>query len=420
VSSETVDHLDGGEETAMATRSARRAGTRRCIRGLIGAWATTAVVASAAVAGTASAAAATVACGGPGGGAAGLIAAIAHANSTAGADTIELAGGCTYVLRAEDNPGNGLPVITGTITVHGHGATITRSSESAFRVLEVAPGADLTLDRVTVSGGALSLSGPTAFGGGILNSGLLTVTDSTISDNSVRGTGSSAGGGGIANNGVVRLRNTVLRNNTASATGTQTIFAAVGGAVLNRTGATMTIADSVIEANSALATGSSPLFFIASGGGIGNTGTLAIDSSQLKGNRAVANGAHGQAGGGAISIADGTVTIAKSTIAGNTATATGAGASARGGGVENNGRTKLTDTVVKGNLVSGPTAQGGGLANGRRLTLVRSHVVANIATATSGPGQGGGIFTDAGRVILNNTEVANNQPDDCQPFIPGC
>ncbi|MEN3313928.1 MAG: hypothetical protein V7605_162 [Acidimicrobiaceae bacterium] len=405
----------------MATRSARRERTRRRLHTLTGAGAVAAVLGGA-MAGTAYAASATVGCAGPGGGAAGLRAAITHSNNTPGADTIDLAAGCTYVLTNEANPGNGLPVVTGTLVIHGHGATVRRSSESAFRILEVATGADLTLDQITVSGGSISSSGgPTAFGGGILNSGRLTVVDSTISDNAVSGTGSSAGGGGIANNGTVSLHATVLRNNTATATGSGLqIFAAVGGAVLNRTGATMTIDDSSVVANSAISTGSSQLFFIASAGGIGNSGTLTVNRTDVNGNRAVADGANGRAGGGGISIADGVVTIADSTIAGNAATARGAGAEAHGGGVENNGQTKLTDTEVKGNLATGPVAQGGGLYNGRRLILIRSRVVANVAAGTSGSGQGGGIFTDAGHVTLKATLVSANQPDDCQPVIAGC
>jgi len=374
---------------------------------------------TAGMAGTAHAATISVACGGPGGGSSGLIAAIDQANSTAGADTINLAGGCSYVLAAEQNPGNGLPVVTSEVTIHGHGATIRRSSATAFRILEVAPGAQLAVDDVTIAGGAVSLSGPTAFGGGILNSGLLTVANATISDNSVSGTGSSAGGGGIANNGTAKVTNTLLRRNTASATGTQ-IFAAVGGALINRSGATMTVDNSVVIENSATSRGSSELLFIASAGGIGNTGTLAVNGTQIKGNTVLVDGAKGQAGGGGVSIGDGTATITGSKIDGNTATAIGPGASAHGGGLENNGRTGISRTDVTGNNATGPTAQGGGIYNARRLAVVQSHVIANVAMGTSGPGQGGGIFRDAGRVILTATQVVANKPDNCEPVIPGC
>src|SRR6266496_4785379 len=50
-----------------------------------------------------------------------LVAAINTANSTSGADTLNLAGGCTYTLTAPDNAANGLPVITSDITINGNG-----------------------------------------------------------------------------------------------------------------------------------------------------------------------------------------------------------------------------------------------------------------------------------------------------------
>jgi hypothetical protein len=34
-------------------------------------------------------------------------------------------------------------------------------------------------------------------------------------------------------------------------------------------------------------------------------------------------------------------------------------------------------------------------------------------TATGGPGSGGGILTAHGGIVLNNSRVRNNQPDDC-------
>ncbi|MGI9023199.1 MAG: hypothetical protein ACR2HV_08220 [Acidimicrobiales bacterium] len=377
------------------------------------------VVLGTAMVGVAGAATVSVPCAGPGGGAAGLVAAVAVANTTTGADTIDLAAGCSYVLAAPAAADNGLPVVTGELTVRGHGATIRRSSPTPFRILEVAPGGDLTLDQVTIAGGLVALSGPTAFGGGILNGGELTVTRSTISDNTVSGTGSSAGGGGIANNGTATLTDTVLRNNQALASGTF-IFAGVGGAVLNRTGAVMTISGSTVTANTALSRGSSEILFIASAGGIGNSGTLAVSGTQVVGNRAVAAGRNGRGNGGGLSIAGGIVTFTGGAVVGNTALATGVGASAHGGGVETFGRTKLSGTTVRSNVASGPEALGGGIFNGRRLTMVRGVVTANVAAGTAGPGRGGGIFSESGRVILHGTDVFANQPDDCEPAIPGC
>src|SRR5262245_37182626 len=59
--------------------------------------------------------------------------AISSANSEVapydGADTLELAAGCTYTLPDSVDPiegGNGLPSVTSVITINGNGATIER------------------------------------------------------------------------------------------------------------------------------------------------------------------------------------------------------------------------------------------------------------------------------------------------------
>jgi len=145
-----------------------------------------------------------------------------------------------------------------------------------------------------------------------------------------------------------------------------------------------------------------------------------VNATQIKANRVIVDGIRGQGGGGGLSIGDGTATIAGSQITANTVTASGDGASAHGGGMENNGRTRLSKSDVKGNRVLGPTAQGGGLYNGRRLSVLRSQVAGNVTQGTLGPGQGGGIFSDAGQVILTATDVLANQPDNCVPAIAGC
>src|SRR5215472_3483632 len=62
----------------------------------------------------------------------GLIAAIEAANK-AGEGTLALAKGCTYTLTTADNDtdgGNGLPVLTGRITITGKRTTIARSDAS--------------------------------------------------------------------------------------------------------------------------------------------------------------------------------------------------------------------------------------------------------------------------------------------------
>ena len=79
--------------------------------------------------------------------------------------------------------GSALPAITNTtdpITIDGTGQTIAIDGASSFQVLAVASGAQVTLNKLTISHGAAS----GANGGGIDNFGTLTVTNCTISNSS--------------------------------------------------------------------------------------------------------------------------------------------------------------------------------------------------------------------------------------------
>src|SRR5690606_41555016 len=91
---------------------------------------------------------------------------------------------------------NGLPLITSTITIQGNGATITSNSEG-YRILRTAHTGALSIYDTTISGALTA-----RIGAGILNSGVMTITNSTISDNFQEG---SNGGGGIYNEGDMTL-----------------------------------------------------------------------------------------------------------------------------------------------------------------------------------------------------------------------
>ncbi len=69
----------------------------------------------------------------------------------------------------------------GPLVIDG-GEVITISGDNSFRVFMVESGAQLTLENITVADGA------SIDGGGIYNSGTLTVTDSTFSGNSADST----------------------------------------------------------------------------------------------------------------------------------------------------------------------------------------------------------------------------------------
>lgn len=120
----------------------------------------------------------------------GLIAAINAANSNGQDNTINITG--TYVLTAINDitdGNNGLPSITGTVTINGGaGATIKRGHTSKiplFRIFHVAETGSLTINGITIEGGALAESdfAREGTGAGILNLGNLTITDSVIMEN---------------------------------------------------------------------------------------------------------------------------------------------------------------------------------------------------------------------------------------------
>ncbi len=245
-----------------------------------------------------------------------------------GADTIELPARAVITLTEGDNWSDGptgLPAITSEVIINGNGSTIERDEgDKAFEFRIFAVGADgvLTLKHLTVSNGSLSDWG----GGGILNFGSLTLTDSTVSGN-VTG----CCGGGIVNDGVLTMTGSTLSNNEAS------IF---GGGIFNVGTATAT--NSTISGN------------VSSfhGGGISNSGAFMLINSTISGN--VEN--HND-GGGIWNNGDNSVlTLIDSTVSENTAN--------NGGGISVHGAlVTLTGSTVCGNQqdqILGPYTDGGG------------------------------------------------------------
>ncbi len=215
-----------------------------------------------------------------------LISAINTANGSGGATTMDLASGCTYTLDTVDNITdgyNGLPSITSHITIHGHGATIERSSDGGtpeFRIFHVAEGADLTLTDITVTNGYVS--GAYAYGGGIYNAGTLNISSSTLYGN----TNEDDCGGAICNAGTLNLSHSTLSGNTAT----------YGGGVCG--GGTLNVNHSTFSGNTA-----------TYGGGIYG-GTLNISHSTFTTNTATSSG-------GGIYKSSGAANVKNSILAGN-------------------------------------------------------------------------------------------------------
>ena len=184
-----------------------------------------------------------------------LIADINAANTAGGSNTITLAPKTTFALTQVNNTtangSNGLPVIAlnDNLTIVGNGDKIERSNTApVFRFFEVASGATLTLNDMTLHGGSA-----TNGGGGIYSAGTLTVSGCTICGNSAEF------GGGIYDAGLGSGVTCTIQNSTISRNS-----ATLGGGIYD-IGSYVTISASTITKNTA-----------ADGGGIYDESTATI------------------------------------------------------------------------------------------------------------------------------------------------
>jgi hypothetical protein len=245
-----------------------------------------------------------------------LVADINTANEHGGANTITLTAKLTspYVLTAQNNNNNGangLPVITANdeLTIVGNGDAIERSTAlntPFFRLFDVAAGASLTLQNMTLENG--KTGGAAAQGGAIYNQGALTLSAVDVADNSATSPGGYGYGGGIWSNGSLTLNGTVLRDNFVqggvASPGTTVAF---GGAVYVA-GGTANITNTTFGLNVASSFGGGESFgsalYVAAGQVILASTTVSDNNSYDV--------------GGGVYVAGGTVTLTNDTVQNNT------------------------------------------------------------------------------------------------------
>jgi CSLREA domain-containing protein len=299
-----------------------------------------------------------------------LRAAIQETNALPGHQTVVLPAG-EYVLTRSGNDENVSAIgdldITGDLTIVGAGTTGTAiTQETSDRTIDVREGAVVEISHLTIR--HVPGAGGAPCGGGIRNSGDLTVFHVEIRDNVVRG-----GGGGVCNaGGTLRLSDSLISGNCACLIGP-------GGGVLNTGGALAILERLVISSNHGDTTG---------GGGIANYGSMIVRDSLI-----TDNGTGGQAsgaGGIANSGSGASLVVINSTISANRADPQGG--SPGGGAITNEGK--------------------------GAVTLVNSTVVGNEASSAAG-----GIFTrnDGSVTALINAVVANNDSANCpesQFYVP--
>lgn len=320
-----------------------------------------------------------------------LRAAIDEANALDGADTIQLQANTTYVLSLTSTLAAGLSadlVISDSVTltgagpessiIDGNGTVTARGVLIVARCIrDIKVGPDCTYGNVTASISSIAIvhGFAPAFGGAILNDGILSLDHARLSGNTA-GSAPNTYGGAISNSGALAITSSIISNNNAgSATG------------------------------------------YGYGGAIYGSGRMTINGSTISDNSTLAGpDSHGY-GGAIYTLGDGS-SIVKSTISGNLATA--------GGGVFHSGQPMwLINATVSGNLSTG---DGGGIYNSAgTLGLYNVTVTENQANADeSGFEVGGGLYNDSeGTLSFANSIVAGNarviptapyptlSPDEC-------
>ena len=347
-----------------------------------------------------------------------LRAAITQADLDATPDTILFAPAVTGTISLLSV----LPDLSASIDIEGPGSsdlTLARNPTATtnFRIFDVLSAAVVELSGLTITGGVDTGTGSAGFGGGIENSGSLSLIGVTLSgntagvNNEVEGTG-----GGIDNSGTLSISDSTISGNVAAVVPVLPGEAngGYGGAIYN-TG-TLSLSDTSFTGNSGE----------GGGGAILNSGELTVTDSTFTGNKgggyespAGAIGNSGSAtvsgstfadntsdnGGGGISNS-GTFSLADSTVAGNEAF------NSQGAGVNNSGSMTISNSMFAGNSNQGA---GGAIANSGGLAISGSVFTGNVATSSlvavievPNPGDGGGILNGGTLSVTNSTFNGNS------------
>ncbi len=245
----------------------------------------------------------------------------------------------------------------GTQSIIGSTAGLSVSGGGSSQVFKIDAGVTASLSALTITRG----NSMGADGGGLVNSGNLTLTDCLVTGNTAFTSGT---GGGLENYGSATLTNCVLSGNSAGNEG--------GGLAGN---GTTKLVNCAVTGNTA-----------AAGGGLFMSGPTTLTGCTLSGNTA-----SGIAGG--LETLGGTVTLTNCTVAGNSADG--------GGGIYNNGPLSLTNCTVTGN--SGGAEGGGGLFNAHNPATLTNTIVAGNTNGSAAPSDIGGGINVSGTYNLIGT-----------------
>ena len=239
--------------------------------------------------------------------AAALAAAITSANIVSA--VLRLSANCTYIITTPATATTGLPTITGNVTLVGVPGTVIRRAPGAalFRILDVAAGGTLRVTGIAITNGNTA-----GLGGGIQNAGTLALRHVTLSGNT------AGNGGGVANaaGATATISRSILNANTTTGvgggglinSGRLTVFGSAlsantapinGGAVNTQSTGTTRLIQSTVDHNTSGGLG----------GGLSNLGTTALDRTLVTTNRG--------SGGGGIATGNTNVTLVRSIVRNN-------------------------------------------------------------------------------------------------------
>ncbi|NUM45351.1 MAG: CSLREA domain-containing protein [Anaerolineales bacterium] len=241
--------------------------------------------------------------------------AIANANSdsdTTGGDCVTGSGTDTIsfdpsVLEQTILLLNGELVLSSSMTIEASSPGVTLDGNNSSRIFVVNAGQVVTLTNLRITNG--------------------------------RNT-SSTNGGGIQNSGTLTINNSMIDHNTISKVN------ALGGGIVNGTTGSLTINNSTLWANTVSSTSGTGQ---AGGGAISNSGTMVLNNTTLSGNTVTTSSSVDN--GGALRNT-GTVTLYNVTVVANSS-------ADNGGGIQNGGVFTLHNTVIANNTsTNGPDCRG--------------------------------------------------------------
>ncbi len=271
-------------------------------------------------------------------------------------------------------------------TIYCLGGNFT--SNSAYRggaihnygiITNIEVGTTFTSNSATVAGGAVyneygtinlgsadftSNTSSGGQGGAICNLSTISNSSGDYSNNS------ASWGGAIVNYGSFTIKDGTFTSNSATTS---------GGAIYNRSGATLTITNEDFKSNSALY-----------GGAIINYGTTSIADSLF-----IENTATGYYGGAIYNTTDCNITIHGTSFLDNSST--------YGGAIENVGTISLTDCSFFNNSA---VTSGGAAENYGTLTINSGNYINNSSTS------GGAIYNQYGTLTATNSSFGSNTATD--------